>query len=386
MLKNLLLMALFWINTPVFAQLDTEFLSDELFRITNHGLKENVYVLHLAANDFGLMKPSELDINLKNIDKMLNNKSLVDNLSEEDLDAVESNFSSLLQAIYMDKDPEVNQAVTYNVKMKDYAFALIAVPNIYYEDYSDCAGAFILFQSFTCFQLDYNTKSFLTKYIKRNHVPTLDSDYLGNFIVVHEFAHTLPEQLKLDLPNFYNKITNPDVKKEMQLVAHYNEVYSDLYAGLRLLQKGYPVENLDQIIFMRNVSLFLSKDIVHYSTPYIHALKNINKKDYMLASSFEDMDKIINKIFFQVINSMNVMDENIFFVEKLEIYKDLADIATFAFSVNKDINKNTFQKKTPEQARFVNKLFTTFNNSIYLAKRRFLLDYRDKITEEDIKL
>jgi hypothetical protein len=137
---------------------------------------------------------------------------------------------------------------------------------------------------------------------------------------------------------------------------------------------------------MRNVSLFLSKDIVHYSTPYIHALKNINKKDYMLASSFEDMDKIINKIFFQVINSMNVMDENIFFVEKLEIYKDLADIATFAFSVNKDINKNTFQKKTPEQARFVNKLFTTFNNSIYLAKRRFLLDYRDKITEEDIKL
>lgn len=88
----------------------------------------------------------------------------------------------------------------------------------------------------------------------------------------------------------------------------------------------------------------------------------------MAASSFEDIDKIINKIFFQVINDMNVMDEKIFFVEKLEIYKDLADIATFALSVNKDINKNTFQKKTPEQAVFVNKLFTTFNNSIYFAK------------------
>lgn len=386
MLKNLLLMALLWSNTPAYAQLDTEFLSDELYRITNHGLKENVYVLHLAAKDFGLMKPSELDINLKNIDKMLNNKNLVDNLSQEDLDAVETNFSNLLQAIYMDKDPEVNQAVTYNVKMKDYAFALIAVPNIYYEDYNDCAGAFILFQSYTCFQLDSNTKSFLTKYIKRNHVPTLDSDYLGNFIVVHEFAHTLPEQLKLDLPTFYNRITNPDVKKESPLVAHYNEAYSDLYAGIRLLQKGYPVQNLDQIIFMRNVSLFLSKDILHYTSPYIQVLKNLDKKDYMAASSFEDIDKIINKIFFQVINDMNVIDDKIFFVEKLEIYKDLADIATFALSVNKDINKNTFQKKTTEQAVFVNKLFTTFNNAIYFAKRRFLLDYRDKITEDDIKL
>lgn len=386
MLKNLLLLALFWISSPVFAQLDTEFLSDELFKITNHGLKQNVYVLHLAAKDFGLMKPSELDINLKNIDKMLNNKNLVSHMSEEDLDAVQTNFSNLLQSMYMDKDPEINQAVTYNVKMGDYAFALIAVPNIYYENYSDCAGAFILFQSFTCFQLDDNTKSFLTKYIKRNHVPSLDSDYLGNFIVVHEFAHTLPEQLKLDLPNFYNRITNKDVKKEPALVSHYNEVYSDLYAGIRLLQKGYPVENLDQIIFMRNVSLFLSKDVVHYSTPYIQALKNIPKKDYMLASSFEEIDQMINKIFFQVINDMNVMDDQIFFVEKLDTYRDLADIASFAFSVNQDINKNTFQKKTPEQSIFVSKLFTTFNNSIYFAKRRFLLNYRDKINENDIKL
>lgn len=287
MLKHLLLMAFIWTSSPAYAQLDAEFLSDELFKITNHGLKENVYVLHLAAKDFGLMKPSELDINLKNIDKMLNNKNLVDNLSKEDLDAVESNFSSLLQAIYMDKDPQVNQAVTYNVKMKDYAFALIAVPNIYYEDYNDCAGAFILFQSYTCFQLDDNTKSFLTKYIKRNHVPTLDSDYLGNFIVVHEFAHTLPEQLKLDLPSFYNKITNIDVKREPQLIAHFNEAYSDLYAGIRLLQKGYPVENLNQIIFMRNVSLFLTKDIVHYTAPYIEALKQLDKEDYMVASSFD---------------------------------------------------------------------------------------------------
>jgi hypothetical protein len=386
MLKNLLLMAFIWISSPAYAQLDAEFLSDELFKITNHGLKENVYVLHLAAKDFGLMKPSELDINLKNIDKMLNNKNLVDNLSKDDLDAVESNFSSLLQAMYMDKDPQVNQAVTYNVKMKDYAFALIAVPNIYYEDYNDCAGAFILFQSYTCFQLDDNTKSFLTKYIKRNHVPTLDSDYLGNFIVVHEFAHTLPEQLKLDLPSFYNKITNIDVKKEPQLIAHFNEAYSDLYAGIRLLQKGYPVENLNQIIFMRNVSLFLTKDIVHYTAPYIEALKQLDKEDYMVASSFDDIDKIIKKIFFQVINETNVMDDKLFFAEKLDTYKDLSDIAAFAFSVNKDINKNTFQKKTPEQAMFVSKLFTTFNNSIYLAKRRFLLDYKSKITEEEIKL
>lgn len=378
MLRNWFLLAFILISNNVYAQLDAEFLSNELFNITNHGLKQNVYTLHLAANDFGTMKPSELNINLKNIDKLLSNKKIVENLSSEQIDEVEKNFNQIVQSIYENKDPEVNQAVTFNLPMGDFVFALIAVPNVYYEEYDECAGAFILFQSYTCFQLDYNTKSFLSKYIKRNHVPSLDSDYLGNFIVVHEYAHTLPEQLRLNLSEFFKNIKNPKIKRDVMLVYHFNEVYSDLYASIRLLQKGYPLKDLDQIIFMRNVSLFLSKDVIHFSTPYIKNLKGMNKDEYMSAKSIEDIDKLIKKIFYNVINEVDTMNEKNFFSEKLEVRDALTDIASFAFNINKNIDDNTFQRKTPEQSRFVSKLFNNFVSSIYYANRRFSLDYSEK--------
>ncbi len=378
MLRTLLLLALLIINKIAYAQIDTEFLSNELFNITEHSLKKNVYVYHLASQDFGEMTPSELALNLKNIDNLFDQPALKEHMTENDISDVKKNFSDIFQAIYIDKDPKINQAVTYNIQKNDTVFALIAIPNIYYEAYDDCAGAFILFESYTCFELDRSTRSFLTKYIARNHVPKLDSDYLGMFIVVHEYAHALPEQLKLNLSEFYAKVTNVDAKRERYLIHHYNEIYSDLYAGIRLLQKGYSKEYLDQIIFMRNVGMYLSKDTLHFSTPYLKALKNLNKEDYMVATTFKEIDAIINKIFFSVINEKNTLDEKLFFAEKMEVRDKLTDIASFAFNVNKDVKNNTFQKKTEEQADFINKLFNKFINSIYYANRRFMLAYPDK--------
>lgn len=332
----------------------------------------------MAAQDFGQMTPSELALNIKNTDKIFENSELKKTLTEDDINQVKKDFSDIFQSIYIEKDPRINQAVTYSVKINNIAFSLIAVPNIYYDKYDDCAGAFILFESYTCFQLGNGTKSFLTKYIARNHVPKLDSDYLGTFIVIHEYAHALPEQLNLDLSDFYSKIKNNEAKKDKMLIHHFNEVYSDLYAGIRLLQKGYSPSYLDQIIFMRNVSLYVSKDTVHFSTPYIKALKNLNKEDYMLASNFKEIDAIIKKIFFNVINEKNTLDEKLFFYDKLDVRDSLTDIAAFAFNVNKDVKNNTFQRKTPEQADFIKRLFNNFVNSIYYANRRFMLAYPDK--------
>lgn len=378
MLRNLWILIFVLISRCAHAQLDANFLSNELFNITNHGLKNNVYIYHLAAQDFGQMTPSELALNIKNTDKIFENSELKKTLTEEDINQVKKDFSDVFQSIYIEKDPRINQAVTYSVKINNIAFSLIAVPNIYYDKYDDCAGAFILFESYTCFQLDNGTKSFLTKYIAKNHVPKLDSDYLGTFIVIHEYAHALPEQLNLDLSDFYSKIKNNEAKKDKMLIHHFNEVYSDLYAGIRLLQKGYSPSYLDQIIFMRNVSLYVSKDTVHFSTPYIKALKNLNKEDYMLASNFKEIDAIIKKIFFNVINEKNTLDEKLFFYDKLDVRDSLTDIAAFAFNVNKDVKNNTFQRKTPEQADFIKRLFNNFVNSIYYANRRFMLAYPDK--------
>jgi len=378
MLKNWFLLAFILISGTVHAQLDSEFLSTELFNITNHSLKQNIYTLHLAANDFGNMKPSELNINLKNIDKLLNNKEITNTLKEDQIDIVQKNLDDVVQSMYLDKNPMVNQAVTYNLKMDNIFFALISVPNIYYENYDQCAGSFILFQSSTCFQLDNSTKAFLSKYIKRNHVPSLDSDYLGNFIVVHEYAHTLPEQLRLNMSEFFQNIKNPAVKRDMMLIYHFNEVYSDLYAAIRLLQKGYSTDKLDQIIFMRNVSLYLSKDTIHFSTPYIKNLKNMSPEEYMSITTIEETDLLIKKIFFNVLNEIDTTNEKNFFAEKLEVRDALNDIATFAFTLNKNIDNNTFQKKTPEQSKFITELFSKFVNSIYLADRRFRLAYKDK--------
>ncbi len=385
MLRNLWILVFILISKSANAQLDTEFLSNELFNITNHGLKNNVFVYHLAAQDFGKMTPSELALNLKNTENLFSHSQIKNLMTTNEIQNVQKDFSNIFQSIYLEKDPRINQAVTYSVKLGNISFSLIAVPNIYYENYDDCAGAFILFESFTCFQLDSGTRSFLSKYISRNHVKTLDSDYLGTFIVVHEYAHALPEQLNLDIKEFYSKIKNSEAKKDRMLIHHFNEIYSDLYAGIRMLQKGYPVEYLDQVIFMRNVSLYLSRDIVHFSTPYLKSLKNLNKEDYMTASTFKEIDSLIKKIFFNVINDKNTLNDKLFFNEKLAARNALTDIGAFALNIGKDVKSNTFEKKTQEQANYINSLFRKFGNSIYYANRRLMLEYPDKDLNQNVK-
>ncbi len=374
MLKRLLILALLAISNKVYAQLDTEFLSNELYKITNHNLKNNIYTFHLAANNFKNMKPSEYDINLKNIDKLLNNRKVKNNFTEEELDFIKENYEEVIKGIYQTTNPEINKAMTFNFKVNDSFFTMISIPNIYYENYKNCEGPFILFDSYICFEMDESTKEFLSKYIKNNYVKSLDSEYMGHFTVIHEYAHVLPEQLRLNPTEIFKNIHNPEVKKNMNLLYHYNEIYSDLYAGIRLLQKGYSPEYLDQVVFMRNISLFLYQDTVHFSSPYIKYLKNLDPENYMEITSFKEFDNIIKKIFFQVINEIDTTNHKNFYVEKLEASKQLNHMSQFIIELNNNIGNTTFRKKTKEEIDFITNLFNAFLRNIYYSNGRMRLE------------
>jgi hypothetical protein len=374
MLKRLLILALLAISNKVYAQLDTEFLSNELYKITNHNLKNNIYTFHLAANNFKNMKPSEYDINLKNVDKLLNNRKVKNNFTEEELDFIKGNYEQVIKEIYQTTNPEINKAMTFNFKVNDSFFTMISIPNIYYENYKNCEGPFILFDSYICFEMDNSTKEFLSKYIKNNYVKSLDSEYMGHFTVIHEYAHVLPEQLKLNPTEIFKNIHNPEVKKNMNLLYHFNEIYSDLYAGIRLLQKGYSPEYLEQVIFMRNISLFLYQDTVHFSSPYIKYLKNLDPENYMEITSFKEFDNIIKKIFFQVINEVDTTNHKNFYVEKLEARQQLNHMSQFIIELNNNIGDNTFKKKTKEEIDFITNLFNAFLRNIYYSNGRMRLE------------
>lgn len=374
MLKRLLILALLAISNKVYAQLDTEFLSNELYKITNHNLKNNIYTFHLAANNFKNMKPSEYDINLKNIDKLLNNRKVKNNFTEEELDFIKENYEEVIKGIYQTTNPEINKAMTFNFKVNDSFFTMISIPNIYYENYKNCEGPFILFDSYICFEMDESTKEFLSKYIKNNYVKSLDSEYMGHFTVIHEYAHVLPEQLRLNPTEIFKNIHNPEVKKNMNLLYHYNEIYSDLYAGIRLLQKGYSPEYLNQVVFMRNLSLFLYQDTVHFSSPYIKYLKNLDPENYMEITSFKEFDNIIKKIFFQVINEIDTANHKNFYVEKLEASQQLNHMSQFIIELNNNIGDTTFRKKTKEEIDFITNLFNAFLRNIYYSNGRMRLE------------
>lgn len=377
MLKKLLMMASLLISNNVNAQLDIEFLSNELYNITTYNLKNNIYTYHLAANDFSKMKPSEYSINLKNIEKLMNNTKIQKDFSQEDINYIKDNYDLVAKNIYQNSNPEANKAMTFNFPVNDSFFTIISIPNLYYENYADCEGPFILFDSYICFELDSSTKSFISKYIKNNYVKSLNSDFMGHFTVIHEYAHVLPQQLRINPTEIFKNIKNIKVKKDMNLIYHFNEIYSDLYAGIRLLQKGYSLDNLDQISFMRDTSLFLYQDSMHYSTPYIKVLKNLDPENYMSLTTFEEFDILIKKIFFDIINTVDTNNVHNFIIEQNNASKSLNNISNFIIDLNKNLHTQTFRLKTQKEVDFITKLFNGFLRNIYYANGRMKIQ-KDK--------
>lgn len=369
MLRSWLLLALVLISFNAFAKLDSQVLKDELYKITSHSVKSKIYSLHIAANDFENMKPSELALNQRNLDKLLESKQLIASSTIEERETLKNDINKMFEEIYYTKNAKLNQAGVLHMPLGSNLIALISIPNIYYTDFDDCPGPFILFDAYTCFQFDHNTRSYLTKYIKKNYVPNLSSDYLGYFTIIHEYAHTLPEQLRLSPMDIFSGITNKDIKKDMNMIYHYNEVYSDLYAAIRLLQMGYTLQDLDQIIFMRDVSLYLYDDYYHYSSPYIKALKKIPSDKYMTISSIEETNTLIRTIFYSVINEKDTMDYKNFYPEQLEMKEKISDIARFVNSINKNTVIND------DNLDFVLESFTNFIKRVYMSNRKFDLRF-----------
>lgn len=372
MLKNLSILILFLISIKAFADIDNNVLKDELFKITEYDLKNNIYTLHLAANDFEEMNEDELNLNKLNIDKLVFSKILSNNTTEEEREKIRVDLNNIIEKMYYEKDARLNQAAVYNIPVGNIFISLILIPNRYYVEYKDCAGPFILFDSYTCFKLPPETRGFLTKYIKKYYVPELSSDFITYYTITHEYSHTLPQQLRRKPEETYALVKNMSVKKDEHLITHFNEVYSDLYAAIRMLKMGYNKSDLNQVIFMRDLSLYIYDDVIHYSSPYIKKLQSIPSERYLKLDTFEEIDSFIVKIFSDVINEKNTMDYKNFYDEELEMKPKVSDIARF---VN-NINSNTFS--TEDNKIFVIDLFNQFVSRIYFSNKKFELRFLRK--------
>lgn len=378
MLRKLLIPILILISSLSYAKLDEDFLSNELYKVTNHNLKNNVYTFHLAANDFREMTASEYSLNLKNIEKMVNTKSILNNFTQEEIYYIQDSYNSVIKNIYENINPNINSAVTLNFKVKDYFFTMILIPNLYYVNYSNCEGTFILFDSYVCFEVDDTTKYSISDFLKKTYIKSLSSDFMGEFTIIHEYSHLLSEQLRLDNKKVYESIKNNKIKKDINLIRHYNEIYSDIYAGIRLLQKGYKKEDLDQVIFMRNMAMYLYKDSLHFSSPYLKLLKNLDPENYMMITSFNEFDTLINKIFFDVINRVDTTNDKLFYAEKLESKKAIDKISNFIALLNKrNLSSNSLRFRSQEDIEFLDLLFNGFIGKAYYASIRFELEYKD---------
>lgn len=377
MLKKLVIPILILFSSIAYAKLDENFLNNELVKVTSYNLKNKIYTFHLRANNFSEMTASEYSLNLKNVESFLSSDIILNDFNSDEMAYIHNVYNDVIKGIYHNFEPKVNSAVTFNFKVNDSFFTMISIPNLYYENYSNCEGVFILFDSYVCFELDDNTNSFISKYLKRNFINSLSSDFMSKFTIVHEYSHTLPEQLRLKKSKIYNAIKNDEIKKDIDLIHHYNEVYSDIYAGIRLLQLGHEKEELDQVIFMRNLALYLYKDTIHFSSPYIKSLKNLDPENYMSIKSFEEIDRLINKIFIDVINRFDTTNHKLFYAEKVESKKALADISKFVTSINRNLPAKTFKIKTQSEVDFIAILFDGFIRNTYYASRMFYLDYPD---------
>lgn len=123
----------------------------------------------------------------------------------------------------------------------------------------------------------------------------LDHNYIADFLYIHELSHLLPESD--NVPDF--DVTNVYID---EINIHYKEIYADLFAVIFLNNYlGYKLEDIQNIITLRNMKLHSTPDLIHYSVPYIENL--IQRDDWNNISSFEDISKVISKVYSDVNNT-----------------------------------------------------------------------------------
>lgn len=144
--------------------------------------------------------------------------------------------------------------------------------------------------------------------VLKDNAMYLNSNYIADFLYIHELAHLMPESNKIpefDVANVYLD----------ELDIHYKEIYSDLFAVIFLNNYlKYDLNEIQNIITLRNMKLQSNLDLIHYSVPYIEAL--IQRNDWKESNSFEDISNIISDVY-ATVNNNNIISKkrykNIFY-------------------------------------------------------------------------
>ena len=153
-----------------------------------------------------------------------------------------------------------------------------------FTDLSDCLRTYI------------GVKQNLTNVMKHNKI-FIKEEYLADFLYIHELSHLLPQQQNIPEHN----VTNVWVDSHIN---HYREIYSDLFAVIFLHNHlKYPIQDIKNVVLLREFKLHSNDDLLHYSIPYIEDL--INDDNWKNAKSFEEIDIIIRD------NYKRVSDNNI---------------------------------------------------------------------------
>ena len=139
--------------------------------------------------------------------------------------------------------------------------------------------------------------------VMNNNKIYLSDTYLSDFLYIHELSHLIPSQR--NVPEF--DTTNLWID---DVVIHYGEMYSDLFAVIFLNNYlGYDEKDIQDIIKLRDFKLHSKPDLIHYSVPYINLM--LENEEWKELKSFDDIDEYIKNIYVNY-NNNNIVSKKRF--------------------------------------------------------------------------
>lgn len=330
---------------------------------------------YLFGNDYSNFSMEEIEQNKERLDKIIDSNWvktwIVDKqISDAELDNIYTYVNTMLNELATNK-LNAHNAIAVNplrineeedkAGINNYWFNIIMIPKDLFEN-KECVGTVLVFAPNACSIIPERWNELINDYLSQDIGVQINSDFVWSFIATHEIAHSLPYQLNLKIFMDRENEFNVDPKKYKNIDSYYKEVYSDLYASIKMMQNGYSKDNLKTINYMRTIALFLDDDINHYTPPYIELLLNEPSINYLNLKSLDEINNYINNLFIKGFNAGNYPDIELFDKTIVDIKPNVRKLNSFLLN----LLSATSESSNPKLKEFIK----AFNTRVYFSNAR----------------
>lgn len=353
---------------------------DEIFAkesslIDYYNARNKAINFYLFGNDYSDLSMDEIEKNKERIDKIIDSnwvRHWIDDkqISDTELDNIYAYVNTMLNELASNKTNDNNTIAVNPLRINEeedkngvnnYWFNIIMIPKNLFEN-KECAGTVLIFAPNTCSIIPIRWNELINEYISQELGVEINSDFVWSFIATHEMAHSLPYQLNLRIFEDRKSEFNIDTENFKNIDYYYKEVYSDLYASIRMMQNGYSKENLKTINYMRTIALFLDDDITHYTRPYIEILLDEPSVNYINLKNLDDINGYINSLFIKGFNLGYYPDIKIYDKTVLETKPSIRKLNLFLLNLLSATSETT----NPTLKEFIK----AFNTKVYFSNAR----------------